>query len=119
VNSTFILFTLFATLFTAILGISLHSIYGIGAFPSYLLAVNLTTFILYGYDKLISGTKMLRVPEKVLHLFALVFGSPAAFVAQKCFRHKTVKKSFQIWFVLIILLQSILAGAYTYWKYIG
>jgi uncharacterized membrane protein YsdA (DUF1294 family) len=119
VNSTFILFTLFATLFTAILGISLHSIYGIGAFPSYLLAVNLTTFILYGYDKLISGTKMLRVPEKVLHLFALALGSPAAFLAQRAFRHKTVKKSFRIVFNVTIILQSILAGAYTYWKYIG
>ena len=110
------LFTLFATLFTAIFGISLHSIYGIGAFPSYLLAVNLTTFILYGYDKLISGTK-LRVPEKVLHLFALVLGSPAAFLAQRAFRHKTVKKSFRIVFNVTIILQSILVGVYAYWNY--
>ena len=113
----FILFALIAALFTVLSVVFLHNTFGIGIFIAYLLSVNLATCILYGYDKFISGTQMLRVPEKVLHLFALAFGSPAAFVAQKCFRHKTVKKSFQIWFVLIILLQSILVGVYAYWSY--
>lgn len=70
----------------------------------YMIAINSTTFLLYGYDKMISSTKKLRVPEYILHALALLGGSPAGLTAQKFFRHKTIKSSFQLvyWFIVFI-----------------
>lgn len=76
-----------------------------------LAGVNAATFLLYGYDKAVSGGRALRVPETVLHLLALAGGTPAAFVSQRFFRHKTIKGSFVMRFWLIAGLQVIaLAG---------
>jgi len=76
----------------------------------YLLAMNITTFLLYGYDKLISSTQKLRVPELNLQVLALLGGSPAALMAQKVFRHKTLKNSFQVVYWIIVVLQILLLG---------
>ncbi len=72
---------------------------------SYLLAINITTFLLYGYDKLISAGEKVRVPEWNLHALAILGGSPAGLSAQKLFRHKTLKGSFQLVYWLIVLVQ--------------
>ena len=72
---------------------------------AYLIAINSTTFLLYGYDKFISSGEKLRVPELNLQTLALLGGSPAALIAQKFFRHKTIKGSFQIVYWLIVTLQ--------------
>jgi len=80
------------------------------ALISYLIAMNVTTFLLYGYDKFIASTEKLRVPELNLQVLALLGGSPAALLAQKFFRHKTIKGSFQIVYWVIVVLQVILLG---------
>ncbi len=72
---------------------------------SYLIAINISTFLLYGYDKLISSGDQLRVPEWNLHALALLGGSPAGLMAQKFFRHKTVKGSFQLVYWVIVVVQ--------------
>jgi len=72
---------------------------------AYLIAINITTFLLYGYDKLISAGEALRVPEWNLHALALLGGSPAGLSAQKFFRHKTIKGSFQLLYWLIVVVQ--------------
>jgi uncharacterized membrane protein YsdA (DUF1294 family) len=72
---------------------------------AYLLSINFTTFLLYGYDKFISSGESLRVPELNLQALSLLGGSPAALVAQKFFRHKTIKGSFQIVYWLIVIMQ--------------
>lgn len=72
---------------------------------AYLLAINIMTFVLYGYDKYISKGERLRVPEVNLQTLALLGGSPSALFAQKFFRHKTLKGSFQIIYWLIVLGQ--------------
>jgi len=72
---------------------------------AYLLSINLTTFLLYGYDKLISSGEYLRVPELNLQALSLLGGSPAALLAQKFFRHKTIKESFQLVYWVIVILQ--------------
>jgi uncharacterized membrane protein YsdA (DUF1294 family) len=77
-----------------------------------LAGVNAATILLYGYDKAVAGGARLRVPENVLHLLALLGGSPAALLSQAVFRHKTVKTSFRKMFWLIVALQvAILGGA--------
>lgn len=72
---------------------------------AYLLSINLTTFLFYGYDKFISKGEQLRIPELNLQLLALLGGSPAALLAQKFFKHKTVKSSFQIIYWGIVMGQ--------------
>ena len=74
---------------------------------AYLIAINLTTFLLYGYDKLIASTQLLRMPEWNLHGLALLGGSPAGLLAQKFFHHKTIKRSFQMVYWIIVLLQGL------------
>lgn len=72
---------------------------------AYFISINVTTFVLYGYDKFISSSEKLRVPELNLQTLALLGGSPAALFAQKFFRHKTVKGSFQVIYWVIVVGQ--------------
>ena len=78
---------------------------------AYLVAINLTTFVLYAYDKRVAGGHRLRVPESVLHTLALLGGTVAAWLGQKLLRHKTIKASFRRVGVTIIALQlALLVG---------
>ncbi len=81
----------------------------------YLCAINVTTLLLYAWDKAIAGNKVTRVPEVVLHGLALFGGSPMAIVGQKVFRHKTRKGSFQAWQYVVILVQVLVVGLYLYY----
>jgi uncharacterized membrane protein YsdA (DUF1294 family) len=83
-------------------------------FLAYLLGINATTFLLYGYDKMIAGGTKLRVPEGLLHLLATVGGTPAAFLGQALFWHKVSKRSFQRRFWMIVLLQVLLIGGWVW-----
>lgn len=71
----------------------------------YLLAINLVTFAAYGADKRAARHGQARIPEKALHLLALAGGTPAAYLAQRHFRHKTRKGSFQATFWMIAVTQ--------------
>lgn len=72
---------------------------------AYLIALNSVTFLIYGFDKRQAVKSKIRVPELVLHLLALIGGSPAAAIAQIVFRHKTKKTRFRIIFFLIVGVQ--------------
>ena len=76
-------------------------------FLSYLISINATSFVIYGYDKAIAGSTILRVPELVFHILAVFGGSPGALVGQLLFRHKIRKRSFHKLFWLIILAQTV------------
>ena len=82
----------------------------------YLAGVNLAALVLYGYDKAVAGGPKLRVPEAVLHGVALLGGSPAAFLGQTLFRHKTVKPPFQRAFRLIVAAQILALGLAIWWR---
>lgn len=73
---------------------------------AYFAAVNLTTLVFYGFDKKISGSSILRVPEIVLHGLAFAGGSPAALAGQKLCRRKTIKRSFRVVYWGIVLAQA-------------
>lgn len=83
---------------------------------AYLAGVNVVTLLAYGYDKRRAIAGKGRVPEVVLHLAALLGGTPGALLAQGLFRHKTRKTSFRLVFAAIILLQ--LALAFAYWRFV-
>ncbi len=72
---------------------------------NYLLAINTVTFLLWGYDKAISSSRLTRIPERILHTLALAGGSPGALAGAQTFRHKTAKTSFQITYWLIVAIQ--------------
>ena len=72
---------------------------------AYLAAVNVAALVLYAWDKAAATRRGFRVPEAMLHLVALIGGTPAALVARVVLRHKTRKRDFRIMFWCIAVLQ--------------
>jgi len=70
--------------------------------------MSIVTFAAYGIDKRRAVNQQKRVPERKLHLFALVGGWPGAWLGQRVFRHKTKKLLFQMVFWLIVTLHIVL-----------
>lgn len=71
-----------------------------------LIALNISTFLLFGFDKAVAGMGATRVPEKILWLALFLGGSLGALSAMNLFRHKTSKLSFQLVMALLVLLQA-------------
>ncbi len=71
----------------------------------YLITINTITFLIYAYDKHAARKSKRRIPERTLHGLALIGGSPAALLAQLLLRHKTVKRSFQLTYWAVVILQ--------------
>ena len=69
------------------------------------------TFVLYGLDKFQSRRGGWRVPEVVLHGWALAGGFAGGWVGMSAFRHKTKKGSF--WFVLVV--STMIHAGLVYW----
>ena len=88
---------------------------GLPVLYAYLFAINAVTVLLYGYDKRQAIATGGRVPEVILHLVALLGGSPGALLAQALFRHKTKKFTFRAVFAGILLLQLLVA--FGYWHF--
>ena len=68
-----------------------------------LAVLNALTFVLYAVDKSAARRGGRRIPENILHLFALMGGWIGALLAQRLFRHKTGKRAFQFVFLLMAL----------------
>lgn len=75
----------------------------------YLLAVNVLTFIVYGFDKRKARRKRWRIPEATLLGLAVVGGSVGAWIAMRLFHHKTLHNKFRYGIPAIFLLQTALA----------
>ena len=76
--------------------------------PWHFFLINLMTFVAYGADKRAAQNHTWRIPEIQLHLMEFLGGSPAAFLAQKFFRHKTKKASFRLFFLFVLALQIVI-----------
>ena len=81
--------------------ISIYVFLGIG----YFLIISALTVFVYSADKRASRIGGRRIPEKKLHLLSILGGTLAAYYAQRRYRHKINKISFQIYFWLIAFLQ--------------
>lgn len=85
---------------------------------SYLLAINIITFLLYYRDKKLSmtkdkyGNKRARIPEFCLHCCEYLGGSLLARVAAKIWKHKTIKYSYKIDYYCIVITQLLIIIAY-------
>ena len=76
------------------------------------------SFILYGFDKRRARLDGQRVPEKRLHLLALLGGWPGAMFGQRVFRHKTVKTRFRIvfWLTVVCHITAVSGVSWFLWK---
>lgn len=61
-------------------------------------------FVAYGLDKRRAARQQYRIPERTLHLLALLGGWPGAVLGQRIFHHKTQKVSFRLVLGLILFL---------------
>lgn len=78
----------------------------------YLIIINLVTLSVFAADKISSQSNAWRTRESTLLFFTLIGGTVGALFSMYLFRHKTRKSSFQMIFVLIILIQVALGFAY-------
>lgn len=74
----------------------------------YLAVINLTAFLMYGYDKYQAKHGGWRVPEKTLLLLAAIGGSAGAWIGMQVFRHKTRKAKFSLGVPVIFAIQCVI-----------
>jgi uncharacterized membrane protein YsdA (DUF1294 family) len=107
------LVALFATLLIAFGLMRLFPIWD--RFFNYLIAINVVTFAIFGYDKLIAPTQATRVPEAILLALTALGGCVGGIIARPVFRHKTLKVSFRLAFWLCVLASTAVIAAYYLW----
>ena len=88
--------------------------YFVAGYAILLVVMSLIAFVTYGIDKRRARADRLRVPEKTLHLIALLGGWPGALVGQQVFRHKTQKLGFRIVFWIVVVVHCALVAGIGY-----
>ena len=73
-------------------------------------AASVLTLAVYGWDKYRAQKEQWRVSEVTLHFLELIGGWPGALIAQRLFRHKNRKVTFQIAFWLIVFAHLAIWG---------
>ena len=81
-----------------------------------LIFINISTFFAYMVDKRAAIRGAWRVPERDLHTLEFLGGWIGAFFAQRMFRHKISKKSYQLTYKLMIVME--LAAIYFILKFL-
>ena len=71
----------------------------------YLLAVNTTSFLLYGIDKYKAKNGRWRISEATLLMMAVIGGSIGAWVGMRLWHHKTMHKKFKYGIPVIMIMQ--------------
>jgi len=94
-----------AFVFLLFLGATIWKLTSIKPIWIYIVSINIITFFFYGYDKRNAIKNKSRIPELVLHFLALAGGSIGGLAGQYVFHHKTKKLKFQVYFILIAILQ--------------
>ncbi len=74
----------------------------------YLIAINLATFLVFGYDKRQAQKGAWRVSERMLFLLAVIGGSIGAIAGMYYFHHKTGHTRFRLGMPAILVLQILL-----------
>ena len=79
------------------------------AVPVAMLVVSVTAWITYRSDKKAAEAGSWRVSETMMHLLEILGGWPGAFLAQRRYRHKTRKASYQLIFQSIVFLYQLVS----------
>lgn len=82
----------------------------------WLLTANILAFGAYYLDKRRAIRGKRRIPERTLLGLSAIGGSPAAYVAMRVFRHKTVKVSFRIAYWSIVAAQVAVLVWYVFFR---
>lgn len=94
----------FAITFLALMCLAVY----LKTLPLFILAIyaitSLVTFTLYWSDKRAAKKELQRTPEKTLQLLSLIGGWPGGLFAQRIFRHKSAKQSFQFTYWTTVFL---------------
>lgn len=77
-------------------------------FATYLIGINVLTFLVYGMDKWKAKRDKWRIPEDTLIWLAVAGGSVGALLGMHLFRHKTRHRKFLIGIPVILLVQVVL-----------
>lgn len=72
------------------------------------LAASAASVVVYAIDKSAARHGRWRTAESTMHLLAVIGGWPGALIAQRLFRHKSSKPSFQAAFLFTVLLNCAL-----------
>jgi uncharacterized membrane protein YsdA (DUF1294 family) len=75
----------------------------------YFLFISIVVFILAGYDKHQARKNKRRIPENTLFFLEAIGGTIGLLLAMLLFRHKTSKTSFIVKFIVILLVQIVVA----------
>jgi len=102
---------LFGLLFLPALA-SMNAPFDARLFALWVVVVSLLAWNSYALDKKNARLGFRRTPERVLHFLEFIGGWPGAYLAQKNFRHKTKKASYQIEFWVVVSLYQFLAFDY-------
>ncbi len=70
---------------------------------TYLIIINLVTFVLFGLDKYFAIKQIQRIPINALLICAMLGGSFLAFIAMQVFRHKT-KQAIFVYLIPIFII---------------
>jgi len=70
---------------------------------SVLIGLSISTFLMFGLDKIQAILNGIRIPEKFLYLFALLGGLPGAVLGMIVFSHKISKTRFLFWIALVAI----------------
>ncbi len=73
-----------------------------------LVSINLVTFIAYGADKKAAQKNSWRIPESHLHTLEFLGGWAGALLGQKFFHHKSKKRTYQTFFWMMMLFETVL-----------
>ena len=78
---------------------------------SYLIALNIVTFLVYGIDKIKAKQKIRRIREASLLVLAVLGGSIGALLGMYVWHHKTKHKKFLFGLPAILLIQLIILSS--------
>ncbi len=81
------------------------------------MVLSTVSYFLYRSDKRSAEAGEWRIPESTLHAADFLGGWPGGFLAQRMFRHKISKGSFQFKFWVVVIIHEFLALDYLlHWK---
>ena len=75
----------------------------------YLIVINVSGFLIMGFDKWKAKRGSWRIPEKTLFTITLMGGGVGTIAGMYTFRHKTQKAKFVFGFPAIIVIQIVIA----------
>ena len=80
----------------------------LGILATYLILINLVSFVMMGIDKRRAAKKLWRIPESSLFIIAIIGGSIGSIIGMRTFHHKTRHWYFVYGMPLILMLQILL-----------